>query len=73
MNRADAQGKNVSGRGGSKCKGPVAQNRAWKPVQLEQNDQQEGQAATRSERQGGGAAGAACWGSGCCYPKGHRG
>lgn len=52
MNCADAQGKNVSGRGGSKCKGPVAQNHAWKPVQLEQSDQQEGRAAMRSERQG---------------------
>ena len=73
MNRADGQGKNVSGRGGSKCKGPVAQNRAWKPVQLEESDQQEVRAATRSERQGGGAVGTACWGSGCRYSKGRGG
>lgn len=47
--------------------------RAWKPVQLEQSDHQEGRVATRSERQGGGMAHAACWGSGCCYSEGRGG
>lgn len=49
MNHADTQRKNVSGRGGSKCKGPVHRNMPGN--QLEQSDQQEGRVATRSESQ----------------------